>query len=408
MKSFNNIKRKAFTMVELAFVIVIIGIIIAGAIRSIDSSKEDRRVFLELIFYQKIESSIKTTFIKILDSFEGPCSRITSDGTNRWGWGNAITRRTSPLPVYDATAGGRKLRYSIQWASLTVSQRNSLENTIRSNFSAICKTDPVASPINASGITLFCPKLTGLSYQTTGAFVARGHTLGSPINPQAAPTVRVSFERKTATGNVAPSIQIHDFTMVDIFQFRQNYSLNKFNRIRSALRTYHDAQLFAELQNPPASGLHSMDDEFVPWFWKAFGDNKNTVINTRCIIAGNVCTNISNNNAFRSSLSGRGLYMRRLVANLLTESRFAVDGFNNQISIFPIASQCTNSNISLCTISAPTSPRNDYITVGGITPPYSSILYLEGFTNKTLQHHHMLECIYHIKRKILWDNMEVM
>jgi len=379
--------RRAFAMLDMAFALVIMGIVLVGYIELTQSAKEDRAVYSELSFYKNFESDIKITFLKILDAFEGPCSKIANDSSTKWGWGSGSCNKTSPYPAYVSSGGGRKLHFDIQWNSLTSVQRTALEDTIRSTFGNVCKTDAATSPKDASGITLFCPKITGLTYKTNGGYVARAHTLGKSIDPQLPPIVQLSYRRVSEIGEdsasgVAHSDELHRFSLGEVFQFRQNYTLNKFNKIRQSLLTFHKTQLYKEVENNPPAGLHSMDDEFVPWFWKIFGDNKTDVFSKMCSITGGSCTNLNTNQIWRNSVSGKGLLFRRIVANLMTENRFAVDGFNNQVNFYPIASQCTAADIDTCGITVPPLPADNYITTGGNPPPFVSILYVDGQNNK--------------------------
>lgn len=366
----------AFTMIEMVFVIIIVSLLYAAILKSTQKTTQERAVYEELNFYKNIDSAFKETFLDILDTFEPICSVIPSDATNRWGWGHPSCATTSPLPVFSTTGGKRLINYSIQFTSLSAGQQIALENKIIGSFNGVCTKE---SKTNTQ-LSLYCPKVLGVTYSTTGAFVATSHTVGSPIDPQNAPTVRISYNRQSEIGTFAAGTTPpnYDFSLGDIFIQRRNYSLTKMNEIRQTLKNFYHNELTKEFNNAPAIGLHSMDDEFVFWAWKVFGDNASSIRNL-CTVVGGTCSNLNSNNIWRSSLSGKGLFVRKMISNILNgDNKYSVDGFGNQLNIYPIASQCGGADFASCAVVAPPIPADNYIA-GSVTPPYTSVLYVQGF-----------------------------
>ena len=125
-----------------------------------------------------------------------------------------------------------------------------------------------------------------------------------------------------------------------------------------------------------------MDDEFVPWFWEVFGDNASpaTISSTVCVQAANSCGNLTTNNIWRSGISGNGLYLRRIVTNLMAgDIRYGVDGFNNQLKFYPFSKQCAGADYKTCAVTAPALPANNYITLTANPPPFVSVFYVDGY-----------------------------
>jgi len=362
--------RPAFTLVEIALVLTIMGVVFVALIQVIQSAKEDTRTMAELTYYESFNTGAEQSFVSIVDAFEPICSVMT-DATNRWGWGHASCSTTSPVPTFVATG---LIKYNIQWTSLTAPARITLRTGILDSFRGAC----TLSAVGAADITLLCPNLTNLTNTVP-------HTLSTPVDPVNPPSFSLSYRRISEIG-LANTVENYNFSLNDVYSYRRRYSMKKMNTVARALKRYYDAQILSEIENAPVNpfggGLHSMDDEFIPWHWKAFGDNVATVMTTRCVRNANavgICGNIVGNNGFRTGLSGRGLFMNRVITNLLGGQRqFALDGLGNQVNLYPVMSQCAANDISTCATAVPTTPRNDYVTSGGTPPPHSSMLWVEG------------------------------
>lgn len=376
--------RSAFSMVELAFVTIIIGITYVGVIKTINSAKQSKSIQDEKNTYIKIEAAIKENFISILDAYEPICSAVPSDATASWGWRLPACTNTSPYPRYSTTGGKRLITYTLKLGSLSAANRAALQNSIVGSFNGVCNLDATT---NANRVVLDCPKITNVQYYLGAGFLASAHTFGNPLNPVTPPMIRIGYDRRSEIGNVVNATynnQTYDFTMNDVYTLRQNYSISKMNFTRNKLKEFHKSELLKELNNNPSGGLNSMDDEFVPWFWKAFGNNAASIYNI-CTVVGGTCTNLNSANIWRSSGTAQGLLWRRLVQNLFSaQTKYTVDGFNNQIKIYPIAAQCAGTNLDTCVISAPPIPADYYIN-GTTRPPFTSILYVDGYNTTTAQ-----------------------
>jgi len=372
--------KKGFTLLELGISLGLIAIIYISFLEGLSSVREDARTAKEISYYSNFEQAFKRTFIASLDAAEQKCTQIATDNTGVWGWKDPTCKNSDPFPVFKAT-GGAKDRILYWDFDFTGTVGLSLRNTIKTSFHNIC---PLVSE-TGTRLTLRCSNLLNLQYN-----VGSGYTAATPkaalggglrIDPIMVPSVRLRYERHSTLGKVIKPVNF-DFTMNDVYTLRQVYSRTKINQIRKSLFQFHKSQIFAEIGNPPASGLHSMDDEFIPWFWEAFRPAASLGSPPLCVLSGASCGNLSS--WWRTSVPlTRGGYMRSIISLFFSgDTRFTVDGFGNTLYVYPIASQCTTTDFSTCVVTAPPMPTKSYVT-GSFRPPYSSAIYIEGYGSKT-------------------------
>jgi len=369
--------RKALSMLEMIFTIILIGIVYIAILKVSSTYSAEREVYSELNLYQNIDAAVKESFVNIIDTFEPVCSNIPSIASTRWGWGHNSCSTTSPLPVYSNAGGNRQIDYKIQFSSLSATAATSLENKIVGSYLGVC----ILNTRNNTQLLLDCPRILNVTYSTGGAFAATIHTLGTPLDPVNAPTIKITYDRISPIGTIAAGTPPpeYDFSLTDIYSLRTGYSLTKMNTLKSSLQRFYNAELGREFNNFPAAGLHSMDDEFVPWFWKVFGDDS-ALISSLCVVAGGTCANLNSDNIWRSTFGAKGL-MKNVYDNLLaSDSKYSVDGFGNQLNLYPFVSQCTGAgaDFTTCTTTVPPLPQDNYIS-GTVRPPYSSVLYVQGY-----------------------------
>lgn len=383
------LNQPAFTMIELVFVVMIIGVMSLGLYKMVKNFTEDEEYREERFFLQTVETGIKSSFLDIIDGYEGGVTNSVVDSSSNWGWETTLSS-TSPLPVSSVGVGGLNyIDYKLQTGILTATEYSVLQAKIVSNFRGSCSLD------GSSGVgtlRLFCPRLSSLRYDfgaTLGAVTP--HVLGNPLNPFDVPVVHVNYISTEITTKGAPRVsRVYDFSLNDVYQAKRNLSIRKIKTIRTAMESFVNATLSRELSNARrvdgSGGLNSGDDVFVPWVWKIFGDNSSQVRTTMCVKpAGAItsCTNMNSNNIWRSSVGQKGIYSRRVVNNLLGGDRgFLVDGFNNPIFIYPLASSCSTLDYSLCPIVAPSLPTDNYLTLGN--PPFVSVIYTPSFSSKNV------------------------
>lgn len=384
MRKTTKTNRQAFTMLELVLVIVVGGVVMVGLFKVLSNFNENKGYAEERSFTQTINSGIQNSFIDIIQAFETKASTF-NDASADWGW--TALPNTSPLPISSTDASNLSyLIYQIDAGILTAVELARLQDSIVSNFRGACTR--VTAPQPNGNVKLFCPKLDRLAYNI-GATPnnATGHTLSSPLDPSQIPIVRVFFNRVYPTANIAPTIEEYTFTMNESYNARRSSSVRKLNTIRTAMEGFHNRALIREVSNSSTGGgLNSLDDEFVPWFWKVFGDNTADVNGLLCVKGGGTtCANLNSSNVWRSTLSNKGLYTERVIRNLLAgDLSFAVDGFNNPIFIYPILSQCpiATTDLTTCVVTAPQLPQDNYINLG--TPPYVTAIYTPSFSDKTV------------------------
>jgi prepilin-type N-terminal cleavage/methylation domain-containing protein len=364
--------RRGFGLIELSIVLAIIGVITVSVVKNMGSVRESIRNQKELDFYSKFDTAINNNFELITNAFEPICSQITSDAQTGWGWNHANCSATSPLPIYTAANGGG-IVYNINFGSLTATNSASLQSSLIESLSPYCGLVSVSG----TAMTFRCADLVNLTYNG-GA--ASAHTANTDVNPTVVPSYQITHRVIREIGNQAPVNNIFNGTLDKTWQKRQNYSLEKINSLAQGLKSFYQSKLIRETLNVAPTGLNSTDDDFVPWFYEAFGSNAASVSTALCNLSGGTCTNLVNPDIWRTGNPTRGALMRSAIANVASGNmNLTTDGFGNMLRIVPITSLCTNSDLLQCTDTtpsgAPAVPADNYSTSGSLTPPYGSVIF---------------------------------
>lgn len=376
-------KRSGFAMLELVIGIALLGLLIASSVIGISSLNESARSQKEMNFYRDFDDGLKVSFELITDTFEPYCSSITTTTQSSWGWGHASCNTTSPLPVFSAAGTGDQIVFSIRWATLTAQQQTTLENSIVESFAPYC----VEVSKGASNLVLRCGDLTGLQYNLGAGAVASAHTVGTDINPMTPPSYTISYRQVNARSGQA-NIVTHNGTFANLWQKRQNYSMEKLNTFSRGMKAFYNSKLITESQNTAPTGLNSVDDEFVPWQWESLGGTPASVSSTNCAVSGGVCTNLTSPAIWQTTTPHRATIMRNTIANIFPgNAALSVDGFGNMLRLLPIASQCSNADLGICTDTAlpgaPSTPADNYYS-GSLKPPYTSVLFIDACKNTSV------------------------
>jgi len=373
-------QKKAFTIIEVMMVLVITGVTMLGFIKVVQNYKEDRGYAEERAFNTIISNGINTSFLDIIEAFQGSASSFIDSSAN-WGW--SLLKDTSAFPIYSTSNGLPTLLFRLDEGLLSASKLAELQGKIASNFNGACTR--VSDPQMNGNVALMCPKLRNLIYDVGGTSLTTPQNVGAVINPSLIPIVKVSFLRDYPTNRKAPTVETYTFNMSDVYLNRRNYSMRRITTIKTAMENFHNRAITKEIANSSTGGgLNSMDDIFVPWMWKIFGDNA-TKIDTLCNKTGTSCSNLNTNEIWRNSVSNKGLLTRRVFTNLLGgDSSYAIDGFNNPIFILPFMSDCpTGTNdLTACPINVPSVPSDNYLTIGN--PPFITAIYTPSFRDKTI------------------------
>lgn len=371
--------RRAYTLVEMSLSVIIMSIVTIGILYALRDSKSNYDRAIEKAFVNNFEYALKNSFESIVNILEPICGNIATDNQGEWGWAHASCQNSSPYPELYAK---NKLVYYIDFASIPAAQGNKLENAIVGSYAPYCKKDQGAS--NNARLVLDCAHLKALNYDTAGGNVNNPKPAdGSSIDQADIPTVNFTYERIYIDGTKED--RDYSFNMADVYQKRREYSLDKFSDIKGAMKDYYEKRMTMEVLNTPPTGLHSVDDEYVPWQWLVFGDGGDPYNYPLCDRAGgDTCQNLNNNNYWRSGTGiDRALIMRRIVTDLLNgENRYSVDGFMNKVMFYPFISQCGGSDLNSCAIDAPDLPQKDYYNRADI--PYTSVLYTDNCADLTV------------------------
>lgn len=360
--------RKGFTLIELVLVLAILASLFMTYSKWSIAESDNALVKQEELNAYRIEAGLKNSFTSILDGFEGVCGNITSDATASmgWGWGNAACSGTSPLPKIS----GKNILYSINFNSLSAAATTSLKNKIVAAYDGAC----TVSTSNSTSLTLFCGgAFSNLQYETSAGTVTQYHTPGSSLNYLDMPTPVITVNRRLSAGGTPRTIT-YRLTLADVFEQREAYSISKLENIGKMMKSIYNAHLTQETMNLSPAGLNVNDDEFIPWHWMSFGDNKALTASTVCAknaVTG-VCDNLNTINIWRSTTGDAVLWRRFVSGYLAGDFKYTVDGFGNPLRVIPILSQCAN-DLSLCSPTAPTSPRTPYTLLA--QPAYTTLIY---------------------------------
>lgn len=364
-------KRRAFTLIEITLVLVIFGILTLIAIKWANKTADDAMIKQEYLNAYRFEMGMKNSFIAILDTFEGVCGVIPSDGTASmgWGWGNAGCANTSPLP----RKAGNTIVYDINLGNLSAGMQASLKNQIVAAYAPMCSI----SGSTATSLTLYCgTTLTNMQYDTTSGLVGQYHTPGTNFNMIDTPVPVLTLTRTYMEGSGSDTKQ-YRLNLSDVFGQRLAYSTAKMESVGKMLKNIYNMKLARETSNTSPVGLNSVDDELIPWYWTAFGDDAGLAATTVCAknaVTG-VCDNLNANTIWRAT-AGDAEIWRRLIPGLAAgDYKYTVDGFGNALRIYPILSQCAGTNLALCTVTAPSVPKAVYPIAATLKPPYVAIIY---------------------------------
>jgi hypothetical protein len=365
-------QRSGFNMIELSLALIVISGVMIASFKGVQSTKESLRMQKEHDFYDQFDKALNISFNAITDNAEKKCSAIVGTG---WGWKNVNCATSSPLPVFDGSAGGEKIIFNIATTmSASANEDAQLISTITNAFAPYCLQ---ASRVGAV-LTLRCGNLRGLTYNVGAGAVASPHTVGMDVNPILVPTYTITYFQRREVGNVSQNVTFNG-TLAELWSKRQNYSLEKINAVATGIKAFNNTKMMAEVENPAPNGLNSVDDEFVPWFWEAFGTSTPAVISAAtCTVGGGVCTNLSSPGIWRTgaALNKGDVWTFGLEKFASGNPLLKVDGFNNQLFMAPIASLCSgNVDLAACVNNPPSTPGDNYFSTAAEKPPYSSVIF---------------------------------
>ena len=362
--------RSGFTMAEMAFVLALFAVLALGLYKWSVTVSDDAMVKQEYLNAYRVESGLNTSMIAILDTFEGVCGTVTdATASMAWGWGSSSCTGTSPLP----TRSGNNLVYSINFASLSAATATGLKNKISASYAPLCKM----SGSTATTMTLFCGStLNNFQYDTSGGLVNTYHTPGTNFNHLDTPVPVLTLKRVYLQGNLTET-KVYRLNLQEVFQQRLAYSTEKMNNVGKLLKNLYNMKLAQETSNVSPAGLNSIDDEMIPWFWEAFGDQAGTAATTVCSknVATGVCDNLNTNNIWRSTTSDAILWKRLIVGLAASDFKYTVDGFGNALRLYPMLSQCVGTNLAVCTVTVPSIPKEPYPISATLKPPYTTVIY---------------------------------
>jgi len=392
MKTFMNkkqSKRSAFTLVETVFAITLFTIASLGIMRMIESQKMDKGQQDKYLYFNKFDYGVNKTFLDILNAIEEASPAYVVESDTVWGMRGDEFKNTSVLPRL--TGGGtsndfKTLYYDIDKANLSSRNYKTLVNNILSNFSGICS---LKTQRTDGDLELNCGgNIRSLKYEVNGNTYLDSNTWikGKNINPKHVPKVTLIYRDVHIISHAVNTVN-YDFSLDKVYALRQEISASKFNTIRNALIAFSNAKMTKETLNSPPYGLNSTDDTFVPYFWEAFS-SPSLPLDLKCSLAGGTtCSNLSTYWQSMGGSANSALAIMRVVKNLLSNDKsLLVDGFNNEIFIYPLLKSCALNNIASCTISSPPLPQNEYFKLGTMTTtaPYVSAIFIAPFSDKSI------------------------
>lgn len=383
--------RKGFTTLDFLLTMGLLSILFFSFNEIRKTQKIDQTHIHELQTLQTLDLGFTASFEDIVDTYSDSFAAILDTSTT-WGWDS--NNQVSPFPRSIVIGPFTYLEYRLDDTDIGALEHSALKDRIIGNYRGACEdwTDHVSAV--TKNLYLYCEDIVSFDYSlsdgTTG--LIRPNNLGDPIDPENIPTAVITFRKRDGAGNVAFN---EDYTVsfANIYEKRRVLTANKLAEMRSAIENFTNAVKLREIatvENPDQSGgLNNMDDEFVGWHWKAFGDDLATIMATFCDkpVGGGICTNLNDNDIWRSGADiNRGLIARRFIVNLMqNDITYHVDGFGNGIYIYPTASQCAAADYmdAGCTIDALDLPEDNYMTKAvPNTPPYVTVIFTEPFRLK--------------------------
>lgn len=366
-----NLSRRGFTLIETILAVSIMAVITVGVIRWSHKAADDVTVKEEQLYAYRFEAGIKNSMVAILDTFEGVSGTITSDATTslNWGWMNSSCSGTSLLPV----ASGKNIVYSINFSALSATDAAALKNKIVSAYGSACSI----SSSTATSLTLSCgSSFNNLQYDSASGLVNQYHTVGTNFNFLDNPIPVLTLNRRYTQGSLQET-KTYRISLSDVIQDRNAYTARKMQEIGKIMKTFYNTKLTIETLNTAPNGLGTADDELIPWHWELFADNSSTATTAACTknVATGVCDNLNTNNIWRSNASDAILWRRIIVGHFAGNYKYTVDGFGNPLRILPMLSQCAGTNLTACTVSAPSVPTTPYPYSATVRPPYTTLIY---------------------------------
>jgi len=383
--------RKAFTMIE-ALLAILIMILLFDIVANYEKKKSIENNFLDKdIFLQKFDKAIRISMQDIIEGYRPVLSNF-DDGSNSWGW-EANIKESSPFPTLTKKDDMLLVKYTLGQEGLSRDVFNNLRQTVIRHFiSTDNKTgchDVSDDMGSVEDIYLYCELIEDLKYDMSDGRtdLSSAYTIGEPLDPRAVPLAKLSYRLYDGL-KTSYSVEEYHIPFSQEYNMLKSDSNDHLATIRNALEEFFNITMLREVANVEnddgSGGLNNSDDLAVGWYWKGFGDDRDTIETTYCDKASgsDSCENLNSNDIWRSGTDiKRGLIMGRLLANFLaSDHTLALDGFGNAIYIHPNASSCDDDKLSECDIDAPPLPKDDYYLIG--KPPYVSTLYITPYDER--------------------------
>ncbi|MBN2900058.1 MAG: hypothetical protein JXO44_14930 [Clostridia bacterium] len=383
--------RRGFTILDFLLTLGLLSLLFFSFNEVRKAQKIDQTHISELRTLQSLDLGFTASFEDIVRTYS-PSFAVITDASTTWGWNS--NNKVSPFPSSVTIGDFTYIEYRLDDTDISATQLQALKGRIIGNYRGACEDWTNEVSLTTNNLYLYCEDVVGFNYTlsdgTTG--LVRPNALGDPIDPGNIPTVMVSFRKKDGAGNFAYN-DTYTISFANIYEKQRVITANRLAEMRSAIENFTNAVKLREIANvenaDQSGGLNNMDDEFVGWHWKAFGNDLAQVMATFCSKAagGGTCNNLNSNDIWRSGIDiDRGLIARRFVTNLMQDDQsYLVDGFGNGIYIYPTASQCDAADYmdGACTIDALDLPEDNYMAKAvPNTPPYVTVIFTEPYRLK--------------------------
>lgn len=248
-------KRRGFFLIEVAFALAIIGIIVVGMLRDISLQKANLSYSRALNNARMIAMATAGVYRTVVEDSAPVCAPS--------GWANPQCDATIPFPVLENG-------YLKVYVDSDLSVKNRLENQIKTIItSAGCVYSGKDTANGADVLKFMCltPKITALSYTLSDGSTTSTFSTGG-VDPMHFPvSVTLSFTVDLSNGETVKKTETYDISYLRQDLIRK--SAERIQTVASALETYYTTRLSTEVDMQPyPDGLHSTEDFYVPWQWQ--------------------------------------------------------------------------------------------------------------------------------------------
>jgi len=354
--------RKGFTLIEVAFALLIMAVILVYFVRFINVERANVR-FTQGNYNAKLLAEAIPKVYKAVVNYSAPY--CAPDG-----WSSPYCDSTIPFPILEN--GILKV-----YVDSDLPDKASLEGEIKTILTtAGCTYQGTTAVGGEDSVNFLCltPKLTSLSYTLSDGSTTTTFQKGG-VDPMHFP-VKVSIGYTIDMGNGETYSRTVSFDVSYLRNSLIRESAERMALLTDALKSYYTTRLSTEVDlQPYPNGLHSTEDFYVPWEWQVLAtDGK---IYKTC--NDDKCSGIDD---WETGSPDFDTVIDRIIKNLLygtSDYPLSLDGFMYSWRIILVGNGCSG-DLTNCKAdnNKPPSPNKNvtgaswYWNVYSVKPPFFS------------------------------------